>query len=390
MNNNSKISGLRTLSALTAIILVLPIPFLKTMTGFYLWLSPFIMLNSIITLRSFVWLNLAASLILIPVIIHKRWFCQNLCPAGWCFDLTSDLNKCKIYTYYGVPEIGKWIAIISLTASVAGIPLLIFLDPLVIFHGFFSVFAGKIKIIEFIFLSGFLILLIINFFLPGIWCKKLCPLGGLQVAISEIKSYVKRISGSTNKSDNHSYDTGRRYFIMSGIGLITGFSVKRLWKPEVENVIRPPASAATALFNSLCCRCGNCIKACPTEILIYHTVSAGILSFMTPEISFNPGYCLEECNICSKVCPTGAITLFDPGAKDKLFMGRAEIVLENCRLVNNIECNRCRESCKYQAIEFHTATGLLNMAPVVDSKKCVGCGACMVICPEECITIKPV
>ncbi len=384
----SKISGLRTASALTALILALPLTFLKGLTGIHLWLSPFIMLNSAITLRSFAFMNIAALLILIPVIIHKRWFCANLCPAGWLLDNSAGKNKITKYTYKRIPEIGKWIAVISLTASIAGIPLFIYLDPVTVLNGFMTVFAVKFKAVAIIALSGFLLLLVINLFLPGLWCRKICPLGGLQIILYEIRSLFKK-DGSGHKESDIVCNHGRRYAVMSLSGLIAGVLIRKSYNSVINDTILPPASVGRNLFSSLCCRCGSCIKACPTRIIGFNTMPAGLLSFMTPEVKFGPGYCLEECNLCSRVCPTGAIALFDPDAKGQLFMGSAEITLPDCRLLNNSECNKCRESCKYGAIEFCHATGYLNMYPVVDEKKCVGCGACMVVCPESCITILP-
>ena len=235
MNKSSKIPGLRTFSAVLAIILALPIP-IKGFTGFYLWLSPFIMLNSVVVLKTFVLLNLAAILILIPIIFKKRWFCQNLCPVGWSCDLISGLKKDRTNTYDKIPEIGKWLAIISLTAAIAGIPLFIFLDPLAIFYGFFLIFIKGPGIITIILSSGFLILSFVHLFLPGIWCKRLCPLGGLQMVMAEIKYYIDRISGR-EKSDSQSYNPGRRYLLMSGTGLIAGFSIRKLYKPSAGNVL---------------------------------------------------------------------------------------------------------------------------------------------------------
>ena len=71
-------------------------------------------------------------------------------------------------------------------------------------------------------------------------------------------------------------------------------------------------------------------------------------------------------------------------------MGTAEIQLKDCLLLNNKECVRCRESCKYHALEIVAGIDLLKSIPVVDTDKCVGCGACEVICPAACIKIKPV
>lgn len=109
---------------------------------------------------------------------------------------------------------------------------------------------------------------------------------------------------------------------------------------------------------------------------------------MTLEVSFKSGYCLETCNLCSRVCSTGAIALFSVSAKSQLFIGTAEVLLGNCLLFNNIECVKCKESCKYGAIEFIAEENILNMIPIVHKNKCVGCGACEVICPAYCIKIK--
>lgn len=205
----------------------------------------------------------------------------------------------------------------------------------------------------------------------------------------DMRSHFSKDNGKRNEENDISFKSGRRYAIMSVAGLIAGFSIRKFIGYVPEDAILPPAALKPELFNSLCCRCGSCIKACPTKIIAFNTTPDNLLSFMTPEVEFGPGYCLEQCNLCSRVCPTGAIALFDPDAKSQLFMGSAVITLPDCRLQNNSECNKCRASCKYEAIEFYHASGYLDMYPVVDENKCVGCGACMVACPENCIRILP-
>ena len=70
---------------------------------------------------------------------------------------------------------------------------------------------------------------------------------------------------------------GRRYLVMSGIGLFAGAMVPKILKPPTEKYIRPPAAVSPELFNSLCCRCGNCGKACPTGIIVSQTDLANII-----------------------------------------------------------------------------------------------------------------
>jgi ferredoxin len=385
MKNILRQSNLRALSTLVAIILAMPFSF-KGLTGLYAWLSPFIMLNSIFTLKSFVWLNIVAVIVLIFVFFRKRWFCHNICPVGWSCDIVSGSNQRRPFTYKSIPDIGKWLAIISLAAALFGFPLFMIFDPLSIFNGFFTVFSGRLNLIAIISVSGLPLLLLIHLFFPGVWCKKICPLGGLQLLIAEIKTHSKRLFRKITP-ESSKIDSGRRYFLMSGIGLLAGVTIPKLLKPPAKSVIRPPAAVEALLFNSLCCRCGNCSKACPTGIIIPSTDFNNILAWMTPEISFKSGYCLESCNMCSRVCPSGAITLFSVKAKGQLFMGTANVHIQNCLLSNNKECVRCKESCKYDAIKFVSEENILNVIPVVNIKKCVGCGACAVICPAACIEI---
>jgi ferredoxin-type protein NapF len=385
MRIHFRMISLRAISAFVALLLA--IPFTWGYTGFYTWLSPFILLNSVFTLKTFVWLNSFAFLIILFVLFRKRWFCKKLCPAGWSCDRISDLSPRKKSVYNGFPDVGKWLAVLSLSAAIVGFPLFLILDPLAIFNGFFTIISGEFNIIAILSFSGFIVLLIIHLFFPGIWCSKLCPLGGLQLVLYDLKIRLKKLF-QRNNPESPDNNSGRRYFLMTGMGLLAGVAIPRLIKPSENNTIRPPASVEPVLYNSLCCRCGNCIKACPTGILKPFTGSGDILAWLTPEIVFKSGYCLENCNLCSRVCPSGAILLFSPEAKRQLFIGTAEIRLENCLLKNNSECVKCKESCKYEAIEFVAGANILNTVPVIDKTKCVGCGACEVICPTECIKIR--
>jgi len=386
MKKNITASGIRTISFLAAVIFAIP-GLWKGFQGIHVWLSPFLMLNSVFALKSFVLFNIIALPVLVLIILCKRWFCKYLCPSGWCFDKVSALSRTDKYDYGKVPEIGKWLAITSLAAALYGLPLFVILDPLSIFNGFFVIFSGKPDIAVIFSFTFFPLLLLIHLFFPGIWCRKLCPLGGLQTGLWDIRIYLSRLfPGSTSAIEPEI--PGRRYFIMSAAGLLAGLTLPQLIKPSEVKSILPPGAVEPVLYNLLCSRCGNCIKACPTDIILpSHDINYP-LSWMTPAISFKSGYCLETCNLCGKVCPTGAITIFSVGAKKSLFMGTAQINTEDCYLSNNRECIKCREACKYNAVEFLPGSNVLNMLPAIDNQKCVGCGACEVVCPAECIVIK--
>jgi ferredoxin-type protein NapF len=301
--------------------------------------------------------------------------------------MVSGLSQRNSSTHNKLPYIGKWLAIISVSSAIIGLPLFIILDPLAIFNGFFTILSGQLNILALLSLSGLPLLLLIHLVFPGVWCAKLCPLGGLQILLSDIKTLLDRLLKNENGVSPET-NSGRRYFLMSGAGILAGAMIPRLLKPASESIIRPPAAVDPLLFNSLCCRCGNCNKACPTGIIVPLSDYNNIMGWMTPEIVFKDGYCLETCNLCSQVCPTGAITLFSVKAKSQLFMGTAKIQLQKCLLVHNTECVKCKDSCKYDAIEFVAEANILNMIPVVNIRKCVGCGACEVVCPVSCIVIE--
>jgi len=382
-----KSETVRIVSTLAAFFLALPLG-LKGVTGIYVWTSPFIMLNSVIILKSFVVLNTLGITVLLVTIFKSRFFCRYMCPSGYCCDKVSGISRSRISIHKKMPPVGTWLALVSLAAALAGIPLLILLDPLAIFHGTFSIFSGDLSLVTILSFSGFPLLLTVNYIFPDIWCSRICPLGGLQDILSDIRKRTIRII-NRKVPVNDAYSPARRFFLASGLGLISGFAIPKLISPSRSQYLRPPASLEPAKFNILCIRCGNCIKTCPTKIITHHADYNDITSWMTPEIEFINGYCLETCNLCSTVCPTGSITQFSVKTKDRIFMGSAELNYSNCLLAHNKECDRCLAACKYDAVKIVPASRPLLMTPEIDQKKCVGCGACAVICPTSAINMTP-
>ena len=62
-----------------------------------------------------------------------------------------------------------------------------------------------------------------------------------------------------------------------------------------------------------------------------------------------------------------------------------KIGLEKCLLTELKECDRCKTVCPYEAIKIVPTDAPFISKPVVDLKKCVGCGACAAVCPAETI-----
>ncbi len=382
---------IRAAISLATLLFALPLGW-KGASGIFIWLSPFIMLNSVIILKSYVFLNLAGVLVLLASFFRKRFFCSYLCPSGLCLDKISEISRFRASVHRKLPRTGAVLAVISITAAFTGIPLLILLDPQAILHGFLSVFQGKTGVAAIISLAGFPVLLAVNYFLPHIWCGKICPLGGLQDIAAEAGSAISKIRKEKDEERNETaYRPARRYFIAAGAGLAGGAILSGINKAHFnEGWIRPPGSIDPSTFGTLCIRCGNCIKSCPTGILKQHEDFADIISWLTPEVEYTNGYCIEDCNSCSKVCPTGSITLFSKDAKNSIFMGLAKVSDDECLLSKNRECDRCKAACSYKAVEISRKGSAGQLLPEISRVRCVGCGACKVICPVYAIKILPV
>lgn len=378
---------IRLISTILAVVFALPL-FWKGLTGLYAWFSPFILLNSVFVLKSFVLMNVLGFVVLVFSFIRKRWFCRYMCPVGYGCDLVSKCSTRRNFKLSRVPDLSKGLAFASLSAAIVGLPLFILLDPMAFFYGFFSVFSENRSLSVIVSFLGLPVLLSLHLFFPGIWCARICSLGGLQNIISGAKNALWKIKTGKKRSISSNVP-GRRLFIASGFGILAGLLVPGYLRSSPQKYIRPPASLPWGLFNTLCVRCGNCIKACPTRIIANNTDKSDPVGWMTPVVSFENSYCLENCNMCGRVCPSGAITEFSTEAKKQIVMAFAVVHLEDCLLTRQTECDRCKEACKYNAIEINYMASLNQVAPVVDEKKCVGCGACAVICPPFTIEMIP-
>jgi ferredoxin len=360
------------------LILALPVHFGKV-TALPLWFSPFLMLNSVLVLKSLVLLNIIGFIILIIVIFRKRWFCNYFCPVGF---LLGKIPKSRYnigFSLNSVPYLNKWLLIISLAGALIGFPIFIILDPLLIFNGFFIFILHPFYPYIFILGTVLPVILLIQLVFPDLWCERICPLGGLQVFVSELKSLFKRSSSGEEK-----FDMGRRVFIGGAFGMLAAFVIPRTTDLNSEMVIRPPG--AIDKFNTLCIRCGSCIKVCPTGIIKQNQKFG--FGLLTPVVEFNGGYCLETCNFCGQVCPSGSITAFTIDEKKMLRMGQIAVNEESCLLMKYRECGICKPACKYNAIDIvEYGRNSLQMLPVVKHSGCTGCGACIAVCPENCFRI---
>jgi len=175
---------------------------------------------------------------------------------------------------------------------------------------------------------------------------------------------------------------------------------------EGPRPIRPPGSVGEEEFLGLCIRCGECFKVCPGPVLHPAGLEYGFESLWTPVARLEHAGCHQDCNFCTQVCPTGAISPLDIAVKRRTRMGLARIDSAAClphrKDQLRQDCDLCYVECRragYDAIEMREIRieltppppeGMFSemeleamsriRIPVVKAEACVGCGICQYRC----------
>jgi formate hydrogenlyase subunit 6/NADH:ubiquinone oxidoreductase subunit I len=200
------------------------------------------------------------------------------------------------------------------------------------------------------------------------------------------------------EAGQESVDNSRRDFLTTSAMLATAAVVSAQEKsvdgglaviedkqiPERKAPILPPGAISANNMADHCTACQLCVSACPNGVL---RPSEDLSSFMQPFASYERGYCRPECTRCSEVCPAGAIKPITKAEKSSLQIGHAVWVRENCvPLTDGVECGNCARHCPSGAIMMVPSDAndpeSLKI-PVVNTSRCIGCGACENLCPSR-------
>jgi MauM/NapG family ferredoxin protein len=372
-----------------AILLLWPLPFWLNHSRIFVQASPFVSICVILAVGTFGMGSILGLGFSIMALARKRWFCRNICPVGLLLDGVAGIGLQKKTWWARFPSIGRYIALLTATGAVTGYPLFLWMDPLAFFNSAFSVYTATNLLSGVFSLTGLTILLFIALTSGDLWCARICPLGGTQELLAGIKALFKSTRKSrtvqikeTIKGGNTFSETRRAFLaIVAGAGL--GFWAGRNGLSGSENApLRPPGAIEENEFTGQCVRCGNCMRSCPSKIIHPATGQAGIAGLLAPVVRFETGYCIEECNACMKVCPSGALQDFNLEQKKRYVIGEAILDASLCFLVRGVnDCDICMRSCPFDAVQIYWDEDLYVAYPVVDSLKCNGCGACEVYCP---------
>jgi ferredoxin-type protein NapG len=220
----------------------------------------------------------------------------------------------------------------------------------------------------------------------------------------------------------------RRRMILRSIGAGAAAIAAGLvgWYPVSQRLfdrLRPPGALAEDDFLAACIKCGQCVQVCPVEAIKLADGDEGY-GLGVPYIDARAQACDFSCDAvqCVLACPTGALS-HDIAKKEEVSMGVARLARPvQCLAVQgkgfrglargydfpglmrqeeidrwtpiplaeypyDLElCDLCVRECPIEgAISLQPLTdqpGEKRHTPVV-TDKCVGCGACEMVCPAE-------
>lgn len=150
-----------------------------------------------------------------------------------------------------------------------------------------------------------------------------------------------------------------------------------------KRYLRPPGAVDEAAFMLSCTRCGDCAKACPTQVIKFLGPEAGV-AMGTPYIDPTDKAC-DLCGACMPSCvPQALLTITDPR---KVKIGTAVVDPAACWAHQGQICDLCYHRCPFP----NEAIKLVDGRPEIVPEVCTGCGLCVYACVSTpvSITVEP-
>jgi ferredoxin-type protein NapF len=139
--------------------------------------------------------------------------------------------------------------------------------------------------------------------------------------------------------------------------------------------LRPPWTDEARL-TAACVRCGDCVSACPEQVL--RTGDGGFPEFHVGA----PGALCTFCGACAAACEVDVFDL----SRVPPWRVTARIDDGACLAQKGIHCEGCRDSCLEDAIVFRPRIGGPPV-PQIALADCSGCGGCLGTCPVQALDL---
>ena len=190
-------------------------------------------------------------------------------------------------------------------------------------------------------------------------------------------------------------DAGRTAGGLAGVGILLGLQQSQSLAREGV-ALRPPFALQDAkAFSAACIRCGQCVQACPYDMLY-------LASLLSPLEAGTPYFIARDkpCEMCPDIpcahaCPSGALDRYATDINESR-MGLAVLLdHETCLNWQGLRCDVCYRVCPLidKAITLEKQHNPRSdkhalFIPTVHSDACTGCGKCEQACVLEEAAIK--
>lgn len=368
--------------------------------------------------------------ILLTAVLAGRWYCALWCPIGIFTDLIDSIpfpwkravkknlffvrgaiiGVCAILALAGInggfllldpySNFGRIVGELSRKSFALGmvIPLIVFTILAVWKRRFFCTSicpAGTI--LNFASRKSLFKLVLKSTCVKCKMCEKSCPAGCIDITAQTIdngrcvrclacldacKFSAIGFSSSSAAKPAAEADLSRRDFLKRGSaalgsavagGVMLKLGMEKFAADLPFSRILPPGAGDLRRFTAKCTSCLICVQNCPQKIIRPAEGGNGPVS-----LDLQTSYCAWDCNMCSAICPTGALKELNLPEKQLTQIALA-VVGAKC-----VGCTACVPACPAKAISMD------DERAVVDRDSCVGCGKCTQICPVKTISMSVV